>query len=63
MTTPTLTKTTKTRTEFVLVLPSGNGLIINVYEYTTQEDIDFIERIVQLGIEELKEKASPKPIS
>ena len=52
MTTPSLTKTTKTRTEFALVLPSGNGLVINVYEYTTQEDIDFIERIIQLAIEE-----------
>jgi hypothetical protein len=62
MSKPTLGKITKTRIEFVLVLPSSNGLVINLHEDTAQEDIDFIERIIQLGIEELKDKASPKPI-
>jgi hypothetical protein len=56
MTTPTLGKITKTRIEFVLVLPSSNGLVINLHEDTAKEDIDFIERIIRLAIEELKEK-------
>lgn len=56
MTAPTLTRKDTKAISYTMALPSGMVLTFNLWGDQPQEDIDFIERIIQLGIEELKGK-------
>lgn len=46
---PTYSKIEKTTTEFEIIMPSGNLLKIDLYQETAKEDIEFVERIVELA--------------
>ena len=58
--TPAFSKKEQTTTKFMLILPSGNGLEITLYPETERQDIEFVERVLEIACEERKKLKGEK---
>lgn len=58
--TPAFSKKEQITTKFMLILPSGNGLEITLYPETERQDIEFVERVLEIACEERKKLKGEK---
>ena len=49
---PSVIKEVKVTHEFTLALPSGNGLYITLRNDTPKEDVEFVERVLEIACAE-----------
>ena len=60
MSNPVVTRIEKTSTEFQIILPSGNVMVVNMYWDAPKQDIAFVERILNIACEENRKESDGK---